>query len=309
MKHTVKIEDLAYMLGVHVQDFPQEYSKRLDNLALVYEVLEGEKKEKAVLDQLKRIKNDKQIVGTDARIPVWQEGWSENLQLFIDSGYDLSQLRPKYYRENVPCRFKGKLIFADNPQFEYILQGFIKEYIYHEYFTTVDYIYEFGCGTGYNLVDMANLFPEKNLIGLDFVPSVMELLKVIKEKYNYKIDGKIFDIRNPDTSLSIKKNSAVCTFAALEQVDIYYKEFVQFLLDQHPTICVHIEPIEELYDENSIVDWLAKEFHEKRHYLSGYLTYLRELEKKNIIQIIKVKRLELGNFNHEGYSLVVWRAV
>ena len=92
---------------------------------------------------------------------------------------------------------------------------------------------------------MANLFPEKNLIGLDFVPSVMELLKVIKEKYNYKIDGKIFDIRNPDTSLSIKKNSAVCTFAALEQVDIYYKEFVQFLLDQHPTICIHIETIEE----------------------------------------------------------------
>ena len=69
---------------------------------------------------------------------------------------------------------------------------------------------------------------------------------------------------------------------------------------------MHLEPIVELYDENDLLDYLAKKFHQKRHYLSGLLPYLKELEAEGRIVIDKVQRMHFGNFNHEGYTVLVW---
>ncbi len=45
----------------------------------------------------------------------------------------------------------------------------------------------------------------------------------------------------------------------------------------------------------------------KKAVLDGFLPALQELQKQGEIEICKVKRLELGNFNHEGYTLIVWK--
>ena len=93
----------------------------------------------------------------------------------------------------------------------------------------------------------------------------------------------------------------------IEQLASNFEAFLQFLLKHSPALCVHVEPTIELYDENNLVDYLAMKFHRKRGYTENYLTRLRELEAKNKIGILKVKRPFFGSLYMEGYSYMVWR--
>lgn len=82
---------------------------------------------------------------------------------------------------------------------------------------------------------------------------------------------------------------------------------MQYLIAQKPKICVHLEPIVELYDDDNLIDWMAKQFHCKRRYLFGFYPRLQELEREGKIELLQVKRLEFGSLNHECFTLIVWR--
>lgn len=279
----------------------------LEKSSLSFRPLCGKERDDAILAQLKRIQQDTQVVGTAQRTQVWQDGWNEILQKFIASGYDLNALQPQYYRECTPIRLHRDFVISDNPKFEYELQQQIKEAVFQRYFAEVDNIYEFGCGTGYNLATLARMFPQKQLYGLDFVPSAIEILQLIAKNHGFSIIGKQFNIKQPETTYSLKPDSGVCTFVCLEQVSDQFEPFLQYLIAQKPRICVHLEPIVELYDDENLIDWMAKQFHCKRKYLSGFYPRLLELEREKKIELLQVKRLELGNMNHEGYTLLVWK--
>lgn len=279
----------------------------LNQTCLSFQNLVGKERDDAILAQLKRIQQDTQIVGTEQRTQVWQDGWNEILQKFIASDYDLDALEPQYYRECTPIRFHKDFIISDDPKFEYKLQQQIKKAIFEQFFADVSNIYEFGCGTGYNLVTLAHMFPQKRLYGLDFVPAVTEILRLIAEKHGLFIEGKLFNIKQPDDALALAPDSGVCTFVCLEQVSDQFEPFLQYLIAQKPKICVHLEPIVELYDDENLIDWMAKQFHCKRKYLSGFYPRLQELERERKLKLLQVKRLEFGNMNHEGYTLIVWR--
>ncbi|RKI40080.1 hypothetical protein D7V86_18630 [bacterium D16-51] len=49
----------------------------------------------------------------------------------------------------------------------------------------------------------------------------------------------------------------------MEQVGKNFSCFLEYLLVQKPEICIHLEPIVELYEEDNIIDWCAKQFHKK----------------------------------------------
>lgn len=279
----------------------------LEKSSLSFRPLRGKERDDAILAQLKRIQQDTQIVGTEQRTQVWQNGWNEILQKFIASGFDLDALQPQYYRECTPIRLHKDFVVSDNPKFEYKLQQQIKEAVFRHFFADVSNVYEFGCGTGYNLVTLAHMFPQKRLYGLDFVPAVTEILRLIAEKHGLSIEGRLFNIKQPDHTYALQPDSGVCTFVCLEQVSDQFEPFLQYLIAQRPKICVHLEPVVELYDDENLIDWMAKQFHCKRKYLSGFYPRLLELENDGIIELIQVKRLEFGNMNHEGYTLMAWR--
>lgn len=280
-----------------------------DTPSLSFRPLRGKERDDAVLAQLKRIQSDTQIVGTEQRTQIWQNGWNEILQKFIASGYDLDSLQPQYYRECTPVRLHRDFIISDNPKFEYEIQQKIKKAIFRQYFADLSDIYEFGCGTGYNLVTLARMFPEKRLYGLDFVPAVPELLGLIAEKHGFSIAGRLFDLKHPDYEYRLAPGCGICTFVCLEQISDQFEPFLQYLLVQKPKICVHLEPIVELYDDENLIDWMAKQFHSKRRYLVGFYPRLLELEREGKLELLQVQRLEFGNMNHEGYTLIVWRPI
>ena len=68
------------------------------------------------------------------------------------------------------------------------------------------------------------------------------------------------------------------TYAALEQIGNNHEAFIQFLMRKSPLLCVNVECLCELYDDNALVDYLAIKYHKKRNYLDGYLTRLQQLQ-------------------------------
>ena len=83
---------------------------------------------------------------------------------------------------------------------------------------------------------------------------------------------------------------------ALEQIGTNFEPFLQFILEQKPSLFVHVDSILEWYDENSLMDYLAAKFCRKRKYLEGYSPRLEQLEKEAKIEILKKWRSPFRQF-------------
>lgn len=305
--HQVALDDFARSFGTTVDDIPEDCRELIAKSDFRYRQLTGNERDHVLLAVLKKIETDQQIIGAPERQITWEKGWEENLRDFINSGYDLNKLVPRFIRLNQPIRLNQEYILPSNPNFELDYFSVFRLWLFKKYFKDFDSIYEFGCGTGFNLVVLAQLYPDKKLYGLDFAHSSVDLVNRIGEIYHWKTSGRLFDMLSPDESLTFDENSAVFTIGAVEQLAGKFGPFLQFLLRHSPGLCIHVEPTIELYDENNLVDYLAMKFHRKRGYTENYLARLRELEAQNRIELLKVKRPFFGSLYMEGYSYVIWR--
>jgi len=306
-KEDFTIKDFACSFGIDVDDISNSCKELISETDFKYTVIEREERDKLLLNVIKKIESDKQKIGTSEREKVWEQGWSENLKEFVKSNGDLKKLVPKFIRSNQAIRLNQKYVMPSNPNFELDYFSVFRLWVFNEYLKDFDNIYEFGCGTGFNLVVLSQLYPKKNLYGLDFVPSSVNLVNKISEMYGWNISGHLFDMISPDEKFEIKNNSAVFTFGSVEQLASKFDAFLQYLLKSKPKLCIHMEPTIELYDENNFIDYLAIKFHKKRGYTENFLTRLKELEKQNKIEILKVKRLFFGSLYMEGFSYIIWR--
>lgn len=307
MIRRVTVEDFADSFGTTVDDLPHACRELIANTDFRYGILEGDERDRVILDVLRGIETDQQKIGAPEREGIWEKGWAESFRDFCASGYDLNTLVPKFVRSDQVIRLNRKLVKPTDPTFELDFFSVFFQWLFRKYLKGMDAVYEFGCGTGMNLATIAQIFPTMELHGLDFVPSSRDLLNKVGEVYGWNITGHLFDMVEPDESLEIKKNSAVFTSGAIEQLAGRFEKFLQFLLKRSPALCISVEPTIELYDENHLLDYLAIKFHRKRGYTENYLTRLRELESVGAIQILKTKRLFFGSLYMEGFSYVIWR--
>jgi len=305
--YQVKLEDFARSFGTSVEDIPEDCREQISKSDFKYRILAEEERDRVILDVLRRIESDKQIVGIEERRNAWERGWSENLRDFFKSGYNLNKLVPKFIRSSQVVRFNQDYIKPSNPNFELDYFSVFRLWFFRKYLKDFDSIYEFGCGSGFNLAILAQLYPKKKLYGLDFVPSSVALVDKLGEAYNWNITGHLFDMLDPDESFKIDGNSVVFTIATIEQLANNYEPFLQFILKSSPELCLHVEPTIELYDENNLIDYLPMKFHRKRRYAENYLTRLRELETQNMVKVLKSKRLFFGSLYHEAYSYIIWK--
>jgi len=244
--------------------------------------------------------------GRDARAR-WEKGWAENLREFSTKRYDEAKLVPKYIGKEQPVRLYQDYVSPLDENFELRWSSIFREWLFSKYLRGVDSVYEFGCGSGINLVTIAKLFPNKKLFGLDWASSSQAIINKLSRVYGWKMKGLFFDLFSPDVEFAVTRNSAVLTFSALEQTGRSFEKFLRFLIRKNPSICIHVEPIYEWYDETNLVDQLAMMFHRRRRYLEGFITRLNELESKGEIEILRAKRVYFGSLFTDGYSHVVWR--
>ena len=246
------------------------------------------------------------IYSGEHRQEQWEKGWRQNLDELLQSNAS-SAMIPRYFGKYEINRLKQKFIRPVSGNFEYNMLGVILDWLFDKYLKDHENIYEFGCGTGHNLVRLRTFNPNVNLWGLDWAESSQAMInKYAVVNSDKKLFAHKFDYFNPDFNLELKKNSAVYTVASLEQIGAKFHSFVDYILKNKPSICVHVEPIEELLDEENLIDYLSICYFKKRKYLSGYLTYLKELESKAKVKIIKAQRTYIGSFFIEGYSVIVW---
>ncbi len=220
----------------------------------------------------------------------WEKGWSQNT---------LADIVPKYFGKHKINRLNGRLVWGMSKEYEVNMLYSLVDKLAIKYLRGLSDVYEFGCGTGHNLLRIQAVSPRSILHGFDWTRSSNELVKAMG------FHAENFDYFNPP-EINLRPDSGVYTVASLEQIGTKYKKFVNYLLEQKPRVVVHIEPIPELLDPTNLLDYLSIAYMKKRKYLSGYLDYLKGLEKQGKITIHEACRSGIGSFLIDGYSLVIW---
>lgn len=302
----ITLSDFAAIFGTSVDDIPDICKKVVKNSDFRYSIVSGAEREAVFLRILNTLNSDSLKVSGPQRKQDWEKGWSENLQNFRANKYDLRELIPGFVKQKEIIRFQGNYIVPVDPNFENNFVTFMRYYLFSKYFSDVSRVYEFGCGTGLNLVAVAELFPEKELYGLDWSQASCEIVDEVAKTLNLNLKGVLFDMFSPDENIGLDSTCAVFTIGAMEQLGTNFKTFIKFLLNKRPSICINIETVYELHDKNSLFDYLATVFLEKRNYLRGYLDYLKQLEKNGEIDILETRKT-IGGLYHEAYAYTVWK--
>lgn len=300
-------KDFAELFGTTEEEMVKYCQNIITSYDFRYRKLVGEERDRLILEVLKRIDSGGLPTTGEERQQDWEKGWNENLQEFIDSGYDINKLVPKYFKKNVPIRLNRDYVMPINENFVLNVTKVFRSWLFQKYFNKVDSIYEFGCGPATHLAYLATVYPNKKLYGFDWAKSSQKIINLLAQHYGWDIQGDFFDFFNPNKSINIGPNSAVFTFGALEQVGKNHELFLEFLLEKSPELCINVEGLHELYDQDYLLDYLALKYHKRRNYLNGYLTRLRELEDEGKIKYINIHHQPFGNLYDDPHSYVIWR--
>ena len=298
-------QDFADIFKDNLSTFVKEKVKNFDFLA---RKVSAKDRDKILLKIVKTLLDPELIKAGKHRQDQWEKGWAENLEAYIKHGKE--PIIPRYFGKHNVVRWKQQFINPVSLNFEYNMLAIIKYWLFDKYLRSADFIYEFGSGTGHNLLRVREINPTASLWGFDWAHSSQEIIqKMNSEKFDPKLNASNFDFFNPDTNFKLNEKSTIFTVAALEQIGRNYQPFIDYLLENQPEICIHIEPIAELLDPNNLLDFLSVEYFKKRNYLSGFLDYLKGLENMGKIKIHRAQRTFIGSLYIEGYSVIVWSPI
>jgi len=295
----ISCEEFERATGEKIFPLAQDF---LEKNNLEYNDLTTDETER-VLSEIQRVLSSPLKLSGESRLPEWEAGWSQNLTSEVTPG----SLIPGYMNKHPIMRWGGKFISAVSPNLEYLILSLLQLHLFEKWLANRSDIFEFGCGTGHNLLRARMANPTASLTGLDWTKASQEIIGRMNDSGVLLCKGRNFDFFKPDYSIDFPKGSAVYTFAALEQVGKNHKAFVKFLLDKEVDICLSIEPITELLDSSVEMEKLCIDYCQKRNYLDGYMTHLQELESSGQVEILEAKRNYIGSMFIEGYMQVVWR--
>lgn len=295
-------KDFSLIFNATLSDFVKEKIKGFNFLARNVSSFE---RDEILLKILKTLLDTDLTKAGNQRKDQWEKGWKENLQAYTK--HEEESIIPRYFGKHNIARWKQNFVITLSPNFEYNMLATIQYWLFDTLLRSYPYIYEFGCGTGHNLLRVREVNKSAKLWGLDWAQSSQNLVeKISLQKSDPRLFAKNFDFFSPDKNFKLNKKSAVFTVAALEQIGSNFKPFIDYLLEEKPKICIHIEPIFELLDEKNLIDYLSTLYFKKRNYLKGFLSTLRTLEKQKKIKIHAAKRSYIGSLYIEGYSIVIW---
>ena len=303
MSQSITLEELQKLWNFTANE---DFINRFNSLDLKFEDLTTEEHLEAVSEIERTLAKDLVVSGSH-RKESWENGWGQNLIEFSDSK-DLASIAPKYFGKYPLIRWKQKFIKPKSALMESGLLSLLIQSLVEKYSSEMNNLYEFGCGTGNNLVKIREFNNNLELYGLDWVESSQKIINLIaQETRDNKLHSAKFDYFNPDETFSIKEDSVVLTVASLEQTGTEFTKFIEYLLNQKPKIVIHIEPMWEPLDKNNNLDSLSIKYFNKRNYLNGLYLHIEKLSKEGRLEIDRYFRSFVGSFFVDGYSVVVWK--
>jgi hypothetical protein len=242
----------------------------------------------------------------DENRAAWERGWQQNLDEARAGGFAPAALKPKYFRGNRFLRWQGDVVVSQNPQIEYDLFVLARRLLFGWFLQGIHTIYEIGSGSGNNLWLLSELFPDARIVGLDWVAPAVQLATELGKVSGRRIEGRRFDMLNPDRAFVPEPGAAVVTIHALEQLGSRHGALLDWLAAARPALVLHYEPILEFYDRAKVLDYLALWYSERRRYLTGFWTELAARRDAGGIEVLSTKRPGLGGVYHEA-SVIAWR--
>lgn len=271
-----------------------------------YARLPQAERDEVILGILKRLDQFTQVGAH--RHTIWESAWSDVSDRYKQSGGDLASLDPPFMGATPVLRIGGDYARPSDPAFETHWFRVLRTWLFNRYLVGRKRVCEFGCGSGFNLVTLAAMSPETELIGLDWSPSAVELMDDIGRRHGLRLSGRRFDFFAPDAGFDFGgPDDVAMTFCALEQTGERFDTFAKWLVERKPALVVSMEPAIELYRPESLVDDMAIRYHTHRKYLNGYFSFVDGLAERGQAEILMRRRLGFGSLYHEGYSLLVWR--
>ena len=233
--YDLTVKDFADLLSVSESDIPPACIKIINNRDFRYTFFDQNERDRIILDMIKKIDFKKYTISGENEKERWEKGWQENLDNFIDGGYNKKSLVPQYIRNGLPIRLYGDYVKTCDEEFEINFIDLIITFVFHKYLKDKDAIYEFGCGPCYNLLSFAQAFPEKYYCGCDWVEQSKKITEVIRDHYNFNMNGEVFNMFYPTENFNVKNNSAAFTLGSLEQLGEKYDSFIDFLFPFPPS--------------------------------------------------------------------------
>jgi SAM-dependent methyltransferase len=296
--------DFRQAFGGQISDY---LSGRIKAYAMAYRKMSAAERDQWLLYITAALLETSPARAGEHRQDDWDRGWRENLEAF-ERDPCRESLTPRYYDKYPVLRFNGDFIVPASPNCERNMLATIQDWLFDKWLRQAPAIYEFGCGTGHNLFRARNVNPSARLYGCDWAASSNHLVTVAAEAGLLKeLNARRFNLFAPDPEHRLEPGAAVYTVAALEQLGERFAPFLDYLLANKPSVCVHIEPIAELLDPGRLLDYLSIAYFKKRGYLSGFLTELTRREANGELRILDARRTHTGSLFIEGYSAVVWR--
>ncbi len=272
-----------------------------------YSELNSIQRNKAIIDTLKKISSENRIVTSKGRKKIWEKGWGNLYNIFKEKK-KIQDLVPQFYskRSNSYFRLNGKFI-KSSKSFEYDMIDIFRNWYFNKYFKNIENIYEFGAGSGHNLIRLMNIFPQKKVFASDFSSNSVALLKKISNHKNYNWECFHFDMKKVNKRTTLKNNSAIYTSGSIEQLSGNVDNFFNFIIKNKPNICIHIEPMPQLFKSNNPEDMLSIIALNKKKYSTNFLEKIYELKKQKKIKIIKLLKSPFGSQLIDGMNLIVWK--
>ena len=301
-----------------VQDFEEAFGEKINSYVadrvskydFLYTEISHKENEELLIKIVETLLDPDVIKAGDHRLDQWETGWGENLNLISSNPKDVELIVPKYFNKYGAIRWCGRFIRPVSEKFEYHSLAIIQDWLFDKYLRNTKAIYEFGCGTGYNLLRARAVNSCATLWGMDWAAASQQIIaQLANNGVDPDIHGHRFDYFNPDESFRLAPDSIIYTVASLEQVGSRWDKFVEYILHNKPKLCIHIEPIAELLDPTIFIDYLSIEYFKKRNYLKGFLDGLRQLEIEGKVKVHSAQRTHIGSLFIEGYSVIVWSPV
>jgi SAM-dependent methyltransferase len=283
-----------------------ETLKAISALNTGYTPIIGGERDALILRILKTI--DSHTLSKTGVVDKWERCWTSVRDEFVKTG-NLELLTPPFVHHGRACRLWGDYITTHSVFFEHSMATILRCWLYETYMQGTSDVFEFGCGSGWNVHLLAEIYPERKIHGLDWSHASVDIINLLREKAKFNTEGHWFDMFAPDAGLNVPEGSQVLTIGTLEQMGSKFRPFVEFLLKKRVGRVCHLEPIFEFYNDENLVDYLSIRFHIQRDYLWGYYPYLRELEKQGRIRIVKAQRVEFGSLFQNGWSILIWELI
>ncbi len=281
----------------------------LDIDGLAYRILGGDE-EHRLADELDAFieTTDFRSVGGEAS-DIWERGWGEVAERVGQGPVTVDALRPQYFRDERHFRLNGRYVEAVEPRVEYRLSIAVRRILLNHYLADVPSVVELGCGTGLNILLLAGSFAQMRLVGCDWAGASQRILSAMERQFPGRIEGKRLNMLTMEGAddLSIGGDDTVLTVHAMEQLSGNWQACLDFIMAARPRMCLHIEPLLELYDAGDPADARMIRYHRKRGYLHGYLPAVQRLAEQGQAKILELRRTAFSGVHHEAYSVLAWQ--